>query len=97
MSFMQSQVTVTTAATPLVTVRARRTVRRVLVNNSSAAAIFLGGATVSATNFGYKLAPGASVALTLDERDVPYAAVATGTAVVSLLHPVRLSAYTPSA
>ena len=74
-----------TAATP---VRIYRNPQRdhtsdVLVTNSGAAAILLGGANVSATVYGYSLAAGASQKVSVAPQDDLWAySVAAGTALV---------------
>ena len=64
----------TTAKTLLENIRdtGLRRVSCVIIQNNSAAPMYVGGSGVTTSTFGYKLNPGDGMVLDLDPDDVPY-------------------------
>lgn len=60
--------------------------RRVILTNTGATDVYIGGSGVTTSAYGYKLAASASLALELISGDEPFGIVSTGTAVVRVLH-----------
>lgn len=91
MAVRHASVPVGTAATDLLTGSPdisgyQDIARSVLLTNTSAVNVFIGGPGVTTTNYGYVLAAGATLGLDLKNDDVPFGVVATGTATVRALH-----------
>lgn len=57
-----------------------------VVQNTGAATVYLGDATVTTSTYGYALAAGAAVSLDLGRDDVLYGVVASSTVTVSVLY-----------
>jgi hypothetical protein len=60
--------------------------RSVVISNEGAVSVFIGGAGVTSTDYGFRLSAGATLAFDLIRSDSPMAVVASGTAVVRVLH-----------
>jgi hypothetical protein len=84
MATKAARVTVTTSATRLDVPDTDSREGSTLVVRCSAAALFVGGADVTAAT-GYEIPAGDAVALDLSGNDVLYAVVATGSAVTHVL------------
>ena len=55
-------------------------------NPSTTATVYLGGAGVTAVDYGYELAPGGEVAIDLEPAEPLYAVVASGSVTVNVLY-----------
>lgn len=85
MAVAHAQVSVGTTATLLSAERAGRDGQTVLVQNPSGGVnLYLGGAGVTTTSYGYLLAGGAAFAIELEDTEGLYAVVATGTQTVGV-------------
>lgn len=60
--------------------------RTIAVQNNGTVTAYLGGPGVSSSSYGFALAAGQSISFDLDARDVLYAAVASGTSSLNVLH-----------
>lgn len=60
--------------------------RSLVLTNTGSVDLFLGGSDVTSASFGYKLAAGKEMSLDLGRGDELFAAVATGTSTVRILH-----------
>lgn len=88
MTIGHAQTTVAATATPLETpstLWGSRVPVSVVFQNNSTAIMYLGGSSVTTSNYGYKLAVGGEVFIDLGPSDVMYAVVASGTAVLNAL------------
>lgn len=62
------------------------TARSVVLTNAGSASVFVGGPTVTTSDYGYELKAGERLALDLLRYDEPFGVVASGTVEVLALH-----------
>lgn len=74
------------AGTPDSFPEAGQVVRTIALQNNGTVTAYLGGANVTSSSYGFALAAGQSVSFDLTAKDVLYAAVATGTSPLNVLH-----------
>lgn len=86
MTLDHKQVTVgtTAVAIPAAATARNRQDRTLILQNNSAVAIYLGGPSVTTTNYGYKLAAAASLEVTLGANDILFGIIAVSTAVLNV-------------
>jgi len=85
------RITVGTSATPLTPtlfvdpIKSNQAGISILVQNTSSVTVFLGGADVTTTVYGFALAANQSIAIDLQSDELLYATVASGTQTVNVL------------
>ena len=86
MAVQQAQVTVGTTATELSATQTDHTGgESLLITAPAAVTLYLGDGNVTSTAYGYALAAGTSIGITLDAGEQLFAAVASGTATAYVL------------
>lgn len=87
MSVKHASVSVGTTATSLLTgVTDINENRSIVLTNAGSASVYIGGSDVTTSVYGYELAAGGELAIDLQQGDVPYGVVASGTVTVRALH-----------